>query len=629
MTEQLTPPGKSPWRRIFWLALLVVYTGVFWGNYVHRFQPTVDPDPDGYVTHARGLQKTHWLISHHRLPGYPLFILLCDVALPGPIATNVYWVQGVLGWGFGLGVLGILSDLRSPSPGGRTSRSAVPVPAPVVEAGMSVCPPVRDSLRSSPERRAEDTPASTTGIPATPGQTADSSTSAPSFDSIETANREVRPPGEEEIMNPGQLLAMGAAVLLVALYSQGSFWGVFTATMMSNFLGSLLAAAVAGGVWLLWERARRPWARGLGLAALMLGIFGSVVVHPVNYMVLGLLVPAIGGAWFLRAFFAKLGGDAWSRVYGRYLPCSVWLWRAALLACVFVASAGSRKLSYALLDRPNPAAGMNGSSERFSNEWLTHQMLLRLPPASDTPVDREIEAMKDQMSKDFGWRVERVAMPPFYPAYQKGRSRIAQQYGVDFSDSRLWKQRLLAHPGAGVHAAVEELLHKYHVLLRQSLPAPFYWDIYPDNNTNPFPPDDNGSLRRRLFWNYGIDLLNYRNVKDDTKDKKVWSKVRIELRYIAVALLLPFVGLGVGLRFSKVPGVFLTGFLWMLGYLAALAFCGFINGRYFLPFFPFLYVLQCLGVAGIVYGAWSLGRWLWTAARLLMKRKPVEAAHSG
>lgn len=536
-----------PGPRLFWLGLLLVFTGVYWFGYVRHFGPTQDPDPDGYVTHARGLQQTGGLITHHRLPGYPAFILLCDVALPGPIATNVYWVQGVLGWGFGVAVLLMLSRMRSGSLGGGR-------------------------------------------------------------------------------LEAGQWLAMGAGIGFVVLSGLNNFWGLFTSTMMSNFLGSLLAGMVAAAFWLLWEKARKPWTRGLGLAGLLLGIFGSVVVHPVNYMVLALLVPAVLSAWFLLALAAKCRGNAWSRVYGRYLPKGVWLWRAVLLAGVFLAAAGSRNLSYVLLDRPDPEKGRNGSSRRFSDAWLAHQMLLRLPPAEDTPVERAIEAMKDKMSAERGWRVERVAMPPFYPDYQHGRTAIEKEFGVDVSDSKIWKRRLLANPGAGVKAAAEELLHKYHVLIRQSLPAKYYWDVYPDNNTNPFPPDNNSSLRRRLFWNYGIDLLHYRNIKDDTKEKKVWKRAKQEIAYVAVGILLPLAGLGVALRFSRVPGVFLTGFFWMLGYLAALAFCGFINGRYFLPFFPYLYVLQGLGAAGILLGLMAIVRW---ALRFRFRERGGVAAAPG
>jgi hypothetical protein len=534
-----------PWQRIFWLVLLAVYTVVFWVNYVGRYVPTQDPDPDGYVWHARQLQQTGHIPSHHRLPGYPAFIALADALSPADIAVDVFWVQGALGWVFGGVVLWMLSLMRSPGVSGSGK------------------------------------------------------------------------------LDFGQALGMGTGIGWTVLHGCGLFWGLFTATMMSNFIGSLLAGALAWGLWGLWEHSRKPWVRGLGLAGVLLGIFGSVVVHPVNYMILGLLVPAVLGSWLILAAWEKLRGMPWAELRARFLPAGRWIWRGSLLAAVFLAAFVSRKLSYVFFDRPSPdpAMGMFGSSKSFSEEWLSHQMLLRLPAADpNDPVEREIEAMKDRMSEARGWRIERVSMPPFYHDYLTERSRIATEYGVSFGDSHRWKKRLLANPGAAAHAMAEELLHKYHVLLRQSLPAKGYWDVYPDNNTNPFPPDDGGSLRRRLFWDYGIDLTKMRNITDTTKEKKVWQKAWQEIRVIALAALLPLVGLALALRFTRVPGVFLVLWLWMLGYLAALAFCGWVNGRYFLPFFPYLNLLQCLAAAGVVIGipwlvvnalyhfAWKTGR---------------------
>ncbi len=58
------------------------------------YPTTEDPDPDGYVSYAQYLLAHGTLPpAHHRLPGYPAFIVAATLLVPGPLNDAVYWTQ--------------------------------------------------------------------------------------------------------------------------------------------------------------------------------------------------------------------------------------------------------------------------------------------------------------------------------------------------------------------------------------------------------------------------------------------------------------------------------------------------------------------------------------------------------
>lgn len=94
-TSAEAPRQKSLWSFVEPLVVFVLFVCIV--SQLCSYAPCTDPDPDGYFSYAKYLMDNGQLPAFHpRMPGYPLFLAICDYALPGSMALNAQQVQGCL-----------------------------------------------------------------------------------------------------------------------------------------------------------------------------------------------------------------------------------------------------------------------------------------------------------------------------------------------------------------------------------------------------------------------------------------------------------------------------------------------------------------------------------------------------
>jgi hypothetical protein len=267
-----------------------------------------------------------------------------------------------------------------------------------------------------------------------------------------------------------------------------------------------------------------------------------------------LILVAIFGASMIAARFVT------SRRWTNLGPVAT---RAALLL------AGAFVLQTAIL------AVCGTGSVIFYRNALHSRIATYLPPASDSAAERTVEEAKATITAREGQRMEDENFTNTLAVVQPAIEEV-------------WRARLAARPLDYVAVMLDELRRK-HDFIAMSF-APFVADAIPHRVRI---PSRDGSVASRVYRASGFYLPGLGEGLPSTAAALFKAVARTTLFWIPLAW-------GVAVLYRRWPFETLTGLFALAAYVAALAFGIFIDGRYLLPFAPFIYLAQAVGIASAV-----------------------------
>jgi hypothetical protein len=343
-------------------------------------------------------------------------------------------------------------------------------------------------------------------------------------------------------------------------------------------LPSVVSTYLAAGLLFASCRGRgaKRWLYCLLFAA---AAFASELIHPAMSRRLLIFAFAAFAVWLARDRLASAG----ELVLTRYRLATLTI--VALVALLANAAA----LHWFTKHVPMPymeQARAEASTTNFLAHWKNFRGIMCMPPAGGDDLSLGIERVKDAVSLDQGYRVERTAPPGVHPRFRE----FFENHRVPVDE---WIRRLHAHPVDFATCAASEWRAKYHTILRHL--TPFAPDLR-DWITVRYPPDS-GSLRDRLFWRYGVNLLL--DLPADSPELDVVGRSLYELARIALVLTMLVAGIVMlDRRFPSYGLIFAVG---TLAWMAAGSILLPLETRYLMPMIPVVYVCYALSLAGAIH----------------------------
>lgn len=466
------------------------------GQQLLAYGPTGDPDPDGYVSYARGLAETGELQSHRRLPGYPALIAAVDWLAPGSVNVDMFWLH------FGL---------------------------IVVFAAASTAAIWRSF-----------------GYP--------------------------------------------TSLIYLALLAINSYFARATLFMLADLPSLLLFyGTLASGLAFVIRTGPSRW---LWLVLTVTAMLLSFAVHGASAILLQIVLWLTIALLLVHAWWRKRRPAA-----GPFSlrPTSSMIVSLGLLSALTYAAETTVKSQLQLfhdhrvIEYPiplDPTATTN--SETFYRSWLAYRLLLCLPAAAEpNALDQAIEDTKDAIAKRLRYPTNAIVPPAFAPEFLALIRTVDIPLGVA-------RERLLRHPVELAGCALRELRAKWYFILRNLTPfTPFETD---KSWITPAYPPMGDTLSQRIFWSTGLFLERVLN--DDAQPAAIRQAALIEGMRV-VAVLLSIVG-GLILIERRWPLVGAIVGLSMLAWFTALSIALPVEVRYFLPFFPLIYLGQALLISRII-----------------------------
>lgn len=231
------------------------------------------------------------------------------------------------------------------------------------------------------------------------------------------------------------------------------------------------------------------------------------------------------------------------------------------------------------------------SSDNLNRWWVSYRMLLCLPPPrAATAFDLEIETIKQRIGARNGYATSRTTPP----GPEEDFIEYFRTHAVPLD---VWRDRAMDRPMALATCALDEMLVKYHTLMRGLTPfaPPGPWKPWV---TLRYPPDT-GSARDRLFWTTGLNLLEH--LPADAPAEQVRARAWFEAALITTVAVLTLFGLALLEHHVRTAG--LTLFIGSIGWFLFLSIALPIETRYFMPQLPALYLAQALALAWLVQSA--------------------------
>jgi hypothetical protein len=328
---------------------------------------------------------------------------------------------------------------------------------------------------------------------------------------------------------------------------------------------------------------RKRWLFFLLFAAATLA---SELIHPAMSRRLLIFAFAAFVVWLVHDRLKRAAAPALTR---RRLATLAGVAIVAMLAHLAALQWFAKQVPMPYMDQ----ALSEASTANFLNHWKNYRGILCLPPAGRDGLSLEIERVKDAVSRDIGYRVERTVPPGVHPRFKE----FFKSTPVPLDE---WIRRLREHPFDFALCAADEWRAKYHTIVRHL--TPFAADLR-DWITVSYPPDS-GSPRDRLFWSFGVNLLG-----DLPPDAPAGDVGRLLLREAArIALVLGMLLAGLVMlerRFPSYGAIFALG---TFGWMAAGASLLPLETRYLMPMIPVIYLCYALSIAGAIRLAVRAGR---------------------
>jgi hypothetical protein len=353
----------------------------------------------------------------------------------------------------------------------------------------------------------------------------------------------------------GRLTACAYAALL----GGPGYFGSQARVMVADFVAALFFYGILLAL-ICFLQAKKPRIKLLWATLFVVFLVLGELIHPSTDKRVAIFAIAV----FLSALATPLVKKA--HPFGSLKRVSV--------ICLVVIAAGwtSYHFVYSLFEVKVPMRkfdmdALHKSNSNLYTAWTLYRMLLCLPPARDTGLDREIEEVKRGIAREQGYPVE--AATPIAFASQFGKLGYERSIPLD-----LWHARLASNPLMLGKCMASEIKGRYHHVLGNLLP----FNRQTEYLARPRPPQD-GSTRARLYWSTGIDIpehtLNTRSIPSlafREIARCVVSVVLLVLGFVLIERRLPFWGMIFG--------------LWALGWLFALLTVQTLETRYFVPLLP-------------------------------------------
>jgi len=211
----------------------------------------------------------------------------------------------------------------------------------------------------------------------------------------------------------------------------------------------------------------------------------------------------------------------------------------------------------------------------FYRNAMHARIVTFLPPVADTDADRIVERAKAEISAREGQRMEDENFTNTLAVVQPAIEEV-------------WWPRLTGRPLEYLGVVLDELRRKHYLVAGSFMP--FAADITP--NMARIPRKD-ASVVSRVYRRTGFHLPGLGEGVQASAGALAEGVFRTTL--VWATLLAGLVTL-----YRRSPFVTLTLILALGGYVLALAFGIFIDGRYLLPFAPLIYAAQAAGLATFV-----------------------------
>jgi hypothetical protein len=331
--------------------------------------------------------------------------------------------------------------------------------------------------------------------------------------------------------------------------------------MLADFLASITIAVAAfalyGIVRARTVRSAVPWLTAFGVLGMV-----TYLLHPSARIMLVILIAAMALAAVVYRGRAAIG----------LAP------RLGMALVVLVVVTGAA------------AAWADRGSGRYSFYAMIESSLVCLPPVSDTATDRRIEEAKAALSARLGYPAQH-ATPMNYPELEFLGNEVPRE-----ELDALWRQRLMAQPLVQARCGANQLLWRWHIVMRQF--APF--DPTLRLATLAYLPET-GSPRSTLYRTTGLELW-------DAPDSVTWEDLTSRLTDEIVRMLRTVVLIVVGtvalVRRFREPAlaVVIATVVWAVVVGTTLA----LEARYLVASLPGIYLAEAMAMAMLVRWAVSL-----------------------
>lgn len=357
------------------------------------------------------------------------------------------------------------------------------------------------------------------------------------------------------------------ALLLLGILAAPCYFTRLSVVMLPDAVFSMLwlPVTLASCWWALAERPRGGWWM---LVPLALGLLLLQTLRPNAAPTAILLVASLGTAYVVERVLRR-----------RYDPTRLaaprqfWPRLGGLLAVAVLAFVATDRL-------------LDTGARAYNSDVIGYRVAVYLPPATDAPEERRIEAAKERFRAVEGQPIEdaRFLSYPTFRFYEE----------IDRRDvAAVWIPRLLAHPGTYLASVGRDLLLNHYLLARRVVP--FFFDLERVPLFVQHYPLNDGSLAARLFRSTGLLVL-------EQPPFPTHFPFEVELlgalaRLVAVWGLL-LLGARVLARRYR-PLVVAFGILLGLCVLLPAA-TNTADPRYLLPFAIPVYVTQAVGLAALI-----------------------------
>ena len=380
------------------------------------------------------------------------------------------------------------------------------------------------------------------------------------------------------------------ALILLGMLAAPNLWVRMAAFPFPDFLSAVLWWAL---VMLVFEWPGVSGAKShLSHGASILAVVAVMILLKAG---LSILVATLAAAWFAAHLIV------W-RTWKGTLPILV---RSAALVV------GSVVLQWIIV-----AICGNGSIVFYRNA-MHARIATYLPAATGSEAERTVDRAKEEIAAREGQRMEDENFTNTLAVVQPAIEAV-------------WRDRLGARPLAYAGVMLDEVRRK-HYFVASSF-TPFMADTTP--NLARIPRRDD-SAASRLYRRTGLYLPGVGLSLPGTLAAVADGVSRLALFWV------PLAG-GIAWLFRRWPVATMTLLLSLAGYVAALSFGIFIDGRYLLPFAPAIYLAQAIGGASFlqfVAGRWKgdgmekwgngeMGEWGASSARVRSGKPPRRSWHS-
>jgi hypothetical protein len=241
---------------------------------------------------------------------------------------------------------------------------------------------------------------------------------------------------------------------------------------------------------------------------------------------------------------------------------------ALIAACLMAASVGANFFSLAFQSRIPLSHfdydAVHRSSSNLYEGWTLYRMLLCLPPAGESDVDKRIEAVKQRISERQGYRTDLSTPASFAPEFKE----LTYEVNIPMDG---WHSRLAANPLSLGRCMASEVKRRYHHVLSNFLP----FNSHVAYLSGPRPPQD-GSEESEIYWSTGIDI------RGKPGDARAAFTTEVLRCILSTGLLLG----GLVLIERKFPYWGMIAALWAAGWTLALLTVQAMEMRYFVPLLP-------------------------------------------